>query len=254
MVRTPSRTTTVSRAIVSPKTARKPMAEGTEKQTEPDVRAQAPADGQLSALVAPSSERARHTQAQLLSAAQRVFERDGYFDARVADIAAEAGGSHGSFYTYFRSKNDVFRAVMQSALDRIHAAGAATAEDKSLDPIKRIDVANRRFVEVYRQNTALMALLEQVATIDEEIRSLRLIVRARSVARVEKSIRRLQREGKARPDIIDVHTAAGALVGMVDSRVYFWLVLGEECDEEIMIQTLNQLWTSAIGMSDNCKA
>jgi len=251
MVRTPSRTSAVSRAVLSPKTAREPMAEGTERQTEPDERGQAPATDKLAALVAPPSERARRTQAQLLSAAQRVFERDGYFDARVADIAAEAGASHGSFYTYFRSKTDVFRAVMQSALDRIHAAGATTAEDKSLNPIERIDVANRRFVEIYRQNTALMALLEQVATIDEEIRTLRLVVRARSVARVEKSIQRLQREGKARPDIIDVHTAAGALVGMVDSRVYFWLVLGEECDEEIMIQTLNQLWTSALGMPGN---
>ena len=197
------------------------------------------------------SERARRTQAQLLAAAQRVFVRDGYLNARVADIAAEAGCSHGSFYTYFRSKTDVFRVVMQNALERVYAAGAMPSADKSLSQHERIDLANRQFVNVYRQNTAIMALFEQVATIDEEIRVLRLAVRARAVARVEKSIRRLVREGRASPDLADVHSAASALVSMVNSSVYFWLVMGEEHDEEVVVQTLNQLWTAAIGLSDD---
>jgi len=197
------------------------------------------------------SERARRTQAQLLAAAQRVFVRDGYLNARVADIVAEAGCSHGSFYTYFRSKTDVFRVVMQNALERVYAAGAMPSADKSLSQHERIDLANRQFVNVYRQNTAIMALFEQVATIDEEIRVLRLAVRARAVARVEKSIRRLVREGKASPDLADVHSAASALVSMVNSSVYFWLVMGEEHDEEVAVQTLNQLWTAAIGLSDD---
>lgn len=197
------------------------------------------------------SERARRTQAQLLAAAQRVFVRDGYLNARVADIVAEAGCSHGSFYTYFRSKTDVFRVVMQNALERVYAAGAMPSADKSLSQHERIDLANRQFVNVYRQNTAIMALFEQVATIDEEIRVLRLAVRARAVARVEKSIRRLVREGRASPDLADVHSAASALVSMVNSSVYFWLVMGEEHDEEVAVQTLNQLWTAAIGLSDD---
>ena len=50
------------------------------------------------------------TREELVAAARRVFERDGYTGARVADIAAEAGLAHGSFYTYFSSKQDVFLA------------------------------------------------------------------------------------------------------------------------------------------------
>jgi len=48
-----------------------------------------------------------------------------------------------------------------------------------------------------------------------------------------------------------VHSAASALVSMVNSSVYFWLVMGEEHDEEVAVQTLNQLWTAAIGLSDD---
>lgn len=194
------------------------------------------------------SPRAKRTRAQLLAAAQRVFERDGYLDARVADIAAEAGVSHGSFYTYFTSKNDVFRAVMQSALDNVYASGAAPIEDKNLGQRERIDLANRQFIEVYREHTALMALFEQASTIDPEVRALRLAIRERAILRVRKSIERLQREGAANRDI-DAHTTAASLIGMVNFTVYFWLVMGEEYDEATLLRTLNELWASAIGLA-----
>lgn len=209
-----------------------------------------PARDQTADSAVPTSARARRTRAQLLAAAQRVFEREGYLDATVAHIAAEAGTSHGSFYTYFRSKTDVFRGVMQGALDSVHDPGDVPSDDKSLSQIERIDLANRRFIEVYRQKTAMMALFEQVATMDEEIQALRLTVRGRAITRVEKSLLRLQRESKVRSDI-DAHTAAGALVAMVNSLVYFWLVMGEEHDEEDVVQTLNKLWASAVGLAED---
>src|SRR5215469_14936161 len=53
------------------------------------------------------------TRDELVAAARRVFERDGYAGARVADIASGAGVAHGSFYTYFSSKQDAFLAVMR---------------------------------------------------------------------------------------------------------------------------------------------
>ena len=53
------------------------------------------------------------TRDELLAAARRVFERDGYLETRVADIAAEAELAHGSFYTYFSSKQDVFLAIVR---------------------------------------------------------------------------------------------------------------------------------------------
>lgn len=196
------------------------------------------------------SARAKRTQAQLLAAAQTVFERDGYLAARVTDIAVEAGVSHGTFYTYFTSKNDAFRAVMQSALDNIYSSGAAPIEDKAINQRARIDLANRQFIEVYRQNTALMALFEQAATIDEEVRALRLAVRQRAISRVQKSIERLQREGNARRSL-DAYTTAAALVGMVNFTVYFWLVMGEQYDEAVLLRTLNELWASAIGLAEN---
>jgi len=48
---------------------------------------------------APASARGTRTREALVRAARRVFERHGFLDARITDIAAEAGVASGSFYT-----------------------------------------------------------------------------------------------------------------------------------------------------------
>lgn len=197
---------------------------------------------------APTTERGRRARAALLVAARRVFERDGFLDARVTDISAEAGVSHGSFYTYFGSKTGVFRALVAETMDELYASlGGAGEGDRGADPVVRIDGANRRFVTMYRENTALMALFEQVATIDPEVRALRHAVRQRMVARVTRSVERLQEEGLADRGL-DARVGANALVAMVNGLVHHWLVMGEELDEEQVVATLTRLWVQALGL------
>ena len=53
------------------------------------------------------------TRARLLDAAKEVFEETGFLEARIADIAERAGMSHGSFYHYFDSKEQIFREVAE---------------------------------------------------------------------------------------------------------------------------------------------
>ena len=44
---------------------------------------------------------------QIIDAAVRVFARKGYYNARVSDIAKEAGIAAGTIYLYFRTKDDI---------------------------------------------------------------------------------------------------------------------------------------------------
>ena len=57
------------------------------------------------------------TPQKLVAAARVVFERDGFHDARLADVTKEAQVSTGTLYNYFQSKEELFRAVMQGVLD-----------------------------------------------------------------------------------------------------------------------------------------
>lgn len=49
---------------------------------------------------------------RILDAAAEVFRRKGFAGANVADIAATAGIAKGTVYLYFRSKEEIFTAIM----------------------------------------------------------------------------------------------------------------------------------------------
>ncbi|MFD6699390.1 MULTISPECIES: TetR family transcriptional regulator [unclassified Microbacterium] len=59
------------------------------------------------------------TQRALLVAAGTVFSRMAYADARLKDIAEEAGISQGSLYFHFGNKDDVARAVLAVEQERM---------------------------------------------------------------------------------------------------------------------------------------
>lgn len=193
---------------------------------------------------APRTPRGLRTRAALVEAARRVFERDGYVDARITDITAEAGVAAGSFYTYFDDKEQIFAAVAEAVQeDMLHPRlRERLGED---DPVALIDAANREYLLAYKRNARLMALFEQVAQIDDDFRELRRRRGAAFARRNAKMIRRLQEAGQADPTL-DPLVAAHALSGMVGRMAYAVFVLDERIPFERLVTTLNQIWVNAL--------
>ena len=63
--------------------------------------------------------RGEKTRQRLLDAGAAVLPARGYHDARVDDLVAAAGVSHGSFYRYFENKDDFFRVLAEQASGRM---------------------------------------------------------------------------------------------------------------------------------------
>ncbi len=63
--------------------------------------------------------RGEKTRLRLLDAGATVLPERGYHDARVDDIVAAAGLSHGTFYRYFANKDDFFRGLAEAASSRM---------------------------------------------------------------------------------------------------------------------------------------
>jgi AcrR family transcriptional regulator len=61
-----------------------------------------------------ASPRRDHKRDTILAIAQEVFLAEGYAAASMSAIAARLGGSKGTLYNYFRSKAELFAAVIQS--------------------------------------------------------------------------------------------------------------------------------------------
>ena len=57
--------------------------------------------------------RTRETRSLLLNAAETIFVRDGYEGAELGEIAALAGRTKGAIYAQFKSKEDIFLALVE---------------------------------------------------------------------------------------------------------------------------------------------
>jgi AcrR family transcriptional regulator len=72
------------------------------------------------------AESQAQTRADLLAAAGRVFARRGYEGASIAEVADEAGYSHGAVYSNFEGKQDLFLALYETwVARRVDEIGAA---------------------------------------------------------------------------------------------------------------------------------
>lgn len=192
--------------------------------------------------------RGLRTREALLEAARRVFERDGFLDARITDISAEADMAHGTFYKYFDSKEQIFLEVVDRSLDEVFAE-QPVRRSAAETPYERILETNRAYYDAYRRNRKLNKVLEAVATFDDTLRQQRVEIRRRYVDRIERAIRRWQAEGAVGAHL-DPRYAASALGSMVDRTIYVWLVLEEDHDPDVGIETLSRLWVRALGLPE----
>lgn len=85
----------------------------------------------------------------IVDAAERVFFRRGWEDATMEDVAAEAELAKATLYLYFKSKEDLYAAVLLRGFQIMHGmferavAGAASG-------IERVEAVGRAYIEFAR--------------------------------------------------------------------------------------------------------
>jgi AcrR family transcriptional regulator len=195
----------------------------------------------------PRSAKGEQTRARLVKAAKEIFERDGMFDARISDIAKRAKLSYGAFYHYFDTKEEIFREVAAAQEQRLSAppdeADQARSGGSTEDNIRD---ANRRYLERYRAETRLMRVIEQASRYDAHVNAERMASQKSFAQRSERSIKRLQGEGRADPRV-NPALAADALGAMIGRFAEMWLTQGyREYDFDEVVDQLSLLWANAL--------
>jgi AcrR family transcriptional regulator len=77
----------------------------------------------------PKTARGRQTRDKLLQAAELEFGKKGYHEASVSGITYQAGVALGTFYTYFKSKEEIYRALVGYMSQRVRAWIAERVSD-----------------------------------------------------------------------------------------------------------------------------
>lgn len=74
-------------------------------------------DSNATQAVEPQSLRGRERYMRIISAATDLFLRDGYSETSIDRILEQSGGSKATLYSYFPTKDDLFRAVTDSVVE-----------------------------------------------------------------------------------------------------------------------------------------
>ena len=116
----------------------------------------------------PRTERGRKTLRRVLEAAALEFGERGYHDAAITGITRRAGVALGTFYTYFESKEEVFRALVR---DMSHAVRSHVAEAVKDAPdrlaAERLGLA--AFISFVRSHRELYRIIEEAQFVAHDV-------------------------------------------------------------------------------------
>jgi AcrR family transcriptional regulator len=200
----------------------------------------------------PRSRKGAKTRARLVQAAKEIFEENGFLEARISDISERAGLSHGSFYHYFDSKEEIFREVAIEIEDQLSEAVDTIILDPSstASPRDRLRTAIRQFLESYREEAPIVGVIEQVSRYDDEMKAVRLVRQRHYNDEVSASIRQLQEHGLADRNL-DPMITSWMLGSMTNRFAEVWLVQNlVECDFEVAVEHMSRLFANALGLPD----
>lgn len=143
--------------------------------------------------------RAVYRQA-ILEAAVRVFGSTGFRDAKIADIASEAGVATGTLYNYFSSKEEIFQSILEDGREQMRAR---VSECEAIsEPLERLRSLLHCLLEFLEEHGSLFAIYVQLGTTerhtlrqqddpnDDEFRRLLLGVFERAIIDAGTRIRR----------------------------------------------------------------
>ena len=181
----------------------------------------------------------------MLAAASVVFARQGYRATTVGAITGEASTAHGTFYLYFRNKDDALIQVLQAVTDRVLLRPEVPADASRRD---RIEVMVRSYVGALAANPGLYRALLEGMLSSPLVERVWLDMREEFVARISAGIDRVVARGEIRP-VADSGQAARALVSMFEWHAFVALGLGHEAPTDAMVEqavaTVTELWARA---------
>src|SRR4029077_4280188 len=174
---------------------------------------------------------------RILDAAIEVIAEHGFFHSRVEEIADHAGVAGGTIYLYFKNKDELLMAAIDSAFHRFIARAKAALKEVS-DPREKLRRMAFLHLEALGSNRSLAIVLQT------ELRhSAKFLAEFSHNMMVEyfDLIKSVLREGQEahvfRPEL-SVTIAAHCFFGAVDEIVTTWILSDKERDRDYHLSSL----------------
>ena len=166
------------------------------------------------------AERKEARRKKLLSAAIAIFGRKGYHATTVPMIVRAASSSVGSFYFYFRDKEDIFAAALEVLGDQISSALNEAMRAAGPDVVAQMSAAVKALVRFLAENPEkARILIVESSGLGKHLEAVRRQVIESHTRGVEQALRALA--DRLPPQ--DAAVVASCWVGAVYEAVYRWL-------------------------------
>lgn len=189
----------------------------------------------------PRTARGRETLRKLLDAAAIEFGERGFHDASISGITRRAGTALGSFYTYFDSKDEIFRALVRDISGQV-AKTAAERMGNASGPLDRERLALEGFLAFVMEHKEIYRIIDESEFVDPEVYRTHYSTTAeRILARLEAG----KAAGVVREDIGELH--AWAIMGMNVFMGLRYGVWADDADPADIAAAANDLLSRGIG-------
>ncbi len=166
--------------------------------------------------IEPTTPKGRRTRQTILDAASTVFTKDGYVDARMSDVAAEAGLSLGGLYRYFENKEDLFSSVIRDIHEELFRRSRSSTPISD-DPEAALFEANLGYLQHYHDNSGVMGAFIAATTVEQRFTTIWWTMRERHVARF---VHAIENDDRVQLDGLDPTTMARAMASLVEQTAY----------------------------------
>jgi len=183
----------------------------------------------------PRTERGRRTLRRLLDAAAEDFGQFGFHDGSISGITRRAGVALGSFYTYFDSKDEIFRALVTDLSQRVGAM-ARSALTTELDALATEKVALEAFLGFAREHKEIYRIIDEAEFVDPA--SFRTHYET-TAQRIFERLRAGVQAGDLRGDLEEAH--AWAIMGMNVFLGLRYAILSEDRSAAEIAEAANSL-------------
>jgi len=166
---------------------------------------------------------------RILDAALKVFARDGYYNAKVSEIAKLAGVAHGTIYLYFKNKEDllisIFKELMGDLLE--HVKAEVEKIDSPKEKLRKLIELQMELAQEYRELSELMLI---------ELRQSSKLLKSDAIDMIEEYIRFIEgilRHGMERGEFredLDPTAVATIIYSSFEGMITRWLLEGDAFD------------------------
>lgn len=113
----------------------------------------------------PRTDRGRRTLRKLLDASAIEFGEKGFHEASVSSITRRAGVALGSFYTYFDSKDALFRALVADMSGNVRSSARSALSD-DMSALETEEAALAAFLEFARDHKEIYRIIDEAEFVD----------------------------------------------------------------------------------------